>query len=158
LSETGSGTKPIASNRKASRNFHVLQKFEAGIELTGTEVKSLRGGQASLDEGFARVEDRQVFLYGVHIKPYDHGNLFNHEPRRTRRLLLHRAEINRLTGIVAQKGFALIPLRMYFRRGRAKVELGVCRGKDQHDRRETLKRKTADREAARAISAHRGRT
>jgi SsrA-binding protein len=151
----GRGT--IATNRKARRNYLVIEDFEAGIELRGTEVKSLRMGRVSLDEGFGRVEHGEVFLHGVHILPYEHGNIHNHDPRRPRKLLLHRREINRLIGQVAEKGLTLVPLKIYFTRGRAKVKLGLCRGKQLHDRRQDLRKKTADRETQRAIAARQQR-
>ncbi len=141
-----------ATNRKARRRYHVIETLEAGIELRGTEVKSIRQGRISLDEGYARIDDGEVVLEGVNIMPYEHGNVHNHEPTRTRRLLLHRHEIKRLIGQTAEKGQTLVPLRVYFKRGRAKIELGVCKGKDVADRREDIKRRTADREAARAIA------
>ncbi len=148
--------KPIATNRKAHRDYHVLDKLEAGIELRGTEVKSIRQGNMNLAEGYARLEKSgDVVLYGVHINPYDHGNVHNHDPVRPRRLLLHRREIKRLFGQTAIKGHALVPLRAYFKRGRVKVELGLCKGKQTIDKREDIKRKTADREAQRAMRARR---
>ncbi len=148
--------KPIATNRKAHRDYHVLDKLEAGIELRGTEVKSIRQGNMNLAEGYARLEKTgDVVLYGVHINPYDHGNVHNHDPVRPRRLLLHRREIKRLFGQTAIKGHALVPLRAYFKRGRVKVELGLCKGKQTIDKREDIKRKTADREAQRAMRARR---
>ncbi|NKB25350.1 MAG: SsrA-binding protein SmpB [Kiritimatiellae bacterium] len=142
----------IASNRKARRDYLVVEKLEAGIELQGTEVKSIRAGHISLDEGYGRLEDGEVILHGVHINPYEYGNQFNHDPRRPRRLLLHRKEIKRLIGQIAEKGQTLVPLRIYFKRGRAKIELGLCKGKHAQDRRQELRKKTADREAERAIS------
>jgi SsrA-binding protein len=147
----------VASNRKALRDYHVIEEFEAGLALKGTEVKALRQGRVSLDEGYAQVEDGQVILLGVHIMPYEHGNVHNHDPRRPRQLLLHRREINRLIGQVAQKGLTLIPIKLYFKGSRAKVRIGLCRGKHARDRRDDLRKKTADRETARAIAAHRQR-
>ncbi len=147
------GVRQIASNRKARRDFHVLEKLEAGMELRGTEVKSIRAGKVSLDEAFARIEDGQVFLYGMHVQPYEHGNVHNHDPVRPRRMLLHSREIHRLLGQTTAKGNTLVPLRLYLRRGVVKVELGLCRGKQRADKREDLKRRTADREAERAIAA-----
>jgi SsrA-binding protein len=136
----------------------VLDTWEAGIVLTGTEVKSLRGGKASIKEAWARVRNGEVFLEGMNITPYEQGNRYNHEPVRSRKLLLHRSEIDKLVGAVEQKGLALIPLELYFLNGRAKVALALGRGKKQHDKREDLKRRIADREAARAVaSARRGR-
>lgn len=147
-------TSAIATNRKAHRDYHVLEKIEVGVELRGTEVKSIRQGNMNLAEGYARLEKSgDVVLYGVHINPYDHGNVHNHDPVRPRRLLLHRREIKRLFGQTAIKGHALVPLRAYFKRGKVKVELGLCKGKQTIDKREDLKRKTADREAERAMSA-----
>ncbi len=148
--------KPIATNRKAHRDYHVLDKLEAGIELRGTEVKSIRQGNLNLAEGYARLEKSgDVVLHGVHINPYDHGNVHNHDPVRPRRLLLHRREIKRLFGQTAIKGHSLVPLRAYFKRGRVKIELGLCKGKHTVDKREDIKRKTADREAQRAMRARR---
>jgi SsrA-binding protein len=144
--------KPVATNRKAQRDYHVLEKIETGIELRGTEVKSIRAGNLNLTEGYARLEKSgEVFLHGVHINPYDHGNVFNHDPVRPRKLLLHRREIKRLFGQTAIKGHSLIPLRAYFKRGNLKVELGLCKGKQAIDKREDIKRKTADREMERAM-------
>jgi SsrA-binding protein len=137
----------VATNRKAFRDYTVLEKFEAGIELAGTEVKSLRQGNVSLDEGFARVENGEVFLYGVHIAPYEQGNIFNKDPRRRRKLLLHRHEIKRLFGKAILRGLTLVPLRIYFnKRGLAKLELALCRGKKNIDRREDLKKRAMERD------------
>lgn len=148
----------IAVNRKARHLYIVLDRVEAGIALLGTEVKAIRDAQVDLSTGFARIESGQAILYDVHIKPYVYGNQFNHEPRRPRRLLLHRREIRKLFGAVTLRGRTLVPLSMYFnRRGILKIELGLCQGKQMADRREALKRKTADREAARAMSEHRGK-
>jgi len=144
--------RALATNRRARRDYEVLQKFEAGIELLGTEVKSIRAGDVSLNESYARVEDRQVMLHGMHIKPYEYGHQQNHDPVRPRRLLLHKREIQRLFGLVTVKGQALVPLRIYLKRNLVKVELGLCRGKHAEDKREALKRRTADREAQRAIA------
>jgi SsrA-binding protein len=143
--------RDFAVNRKARRDYHVLDRIEAGIELLGTEVKSIRGSHASLVGGFAKIEEGQVWLHGLNIPPYEHGNRFNHEADRPRRLLLHRREINKLQAQAEQQGHALVPLRLYLKRGRIKVELGICRGKRHEDKRETLKQRTADREAARAM-------
>jgi SsrA-binding protein len=147
--------KSLATHRKALHDYFVLERIEAGIALRGTEVKAVRGGAASLVGSFARIEDDGVWLQGVTIPPYEYGNRFNHEPTRPRRALLHRREIRRLQAHTEQKGHALIPLALYLRRGRVKVEIGVCKGKRQEDKRETLRRKTADREAQRAIAARR---
>jgi len=148
-----SGVKAIATNRKAHRDYIVLDKLEAGIELRGTEVKSLRQGNATINESFATVDKSgQVYLHQCHILPYDHGNVHNHDPVRPRRLLLHRKEIKRLHGLMAIKGQTLVPLRMYFKRGRAKVELGLCKGKQTVDKREDIKKRDAGREAERALA------
>lgn len=150
-------SRNLATNRKAHRDYLVLEKIEAGIELQGTEVKSLRASRVSLDESFAKIENGEAILHDLHIMPYEHGNIHNHPPRRPRRLLLHHQELKRLYGKVAIKGNALVPLRIYLRKGWVKVELGLCKGKHTVDKRETLKRKTAQREADRAIAAHRRR-
>ena len=142
----------IATNRKATYDYFVLERIEAGIELHGTEVKSLRAGLANLTGGFGDIQDGQVFLRDVRISPYEFGNRFNHEPDRPRRLLMHRREIDRLLGKTAQKGLTLIPLSLYFKRGHVKVELGLCKGKHTVDKRDDLKRKAADRDARRAAS------
>ena len=148
-------SRQITVNRRALRDYKVLERFEAGIELRGTEVKSIRLGHVSMVGAFARIEKEEAFLFGLNISPYDHGNQFNHDPERPRRLLLHKHEILKLQAKAEQKGLALVPLAMQFRKGRVKVEIGVCRGKQEHDKRETIKRRTADREAARAIRNHR---
>lgn len=137
--------KVVATNRKALRDYHVFEKVEAGIELAGTEVKSLRLGQVSLDEGYAVVEGTSVYLCNVTIAPYAQGNIFNREPNRRRRLLLHGEEIRRLFGQTTLRGYTLIPLKIYFNdKGRAKIELALCRGKKLHDRREDLKRRAVE--------------
>lgn len=135
----------------------MVQKLEAGICLTGTEVKSIKTGQAAITGSFARVEDGALVLYHMNIPPYECGNIFNHVQDRPRRLLLHRVEILRLQQQSEQKGHTIVPLSVYTRRGYVKVEIGVCKGKRLGDKRETLKRKTADREAERAMAAHRRR-
>lgn len=146
-----SGAKVIASNRKAFHDYHILEKLEAGIELRGTEVKSIRAGEVSLQEGYASVENGQVFLYGVRVQPYSHGPADKQEPDRPKRLLLHRTEIERLVGLTAIKGHTLLPLNLHLRNGRVKVELGLGRGKQFEDKRETIKKRDADREARRAM-------
>lgn len=148
------GTKKIVTNRKAFRDYEILERVEAGIELCGTEVKSARNGHVRLDGSFARIDGRQVWLTDARIEPYDHGNQFNHDPVRARRLLLHRNEIRRLTEHAERQGHTLVPLSMYFKRGILKVELGICRGKASRDKRDDMKEKTADREAERAIAEH----
>ena len=146
------GRRSIARNPKATHDYHILEKWEAGIVLTGTEVKSLRNGKASIKEGFARVRNGEVFLEGMNITPYEQGNRYNHDPVRTRKLLLHRKEIERLIGAVEQKGLALVPLELYFRNGRAKVALALGRGKKLHDKREAARKRVAEREVARAMT------
>ncbi len=139
--------KVVATNRKALRDYTVYDKVEAGIALYGTEVKSLRAGNVSLDGGYARVENGEVYLYDVNIAPYHQGNIFNRDPKRPRKLLLHKDEIKWLFGKTTLRGFTLIPLRLYFNdRGIAKVELALCRGKKAIDRREELKRRAMARE------------
>ncbi|HSP33261.1 MAG TPA: SsrA-binding protein SmpB [Thermoanaerobaculia bacterium] len=150
-----SGEKLIASNKKAFHEYHVLAKFEAGIELTGTEVKSLRDGAANLKDSYVTIKNGEAFLFGAHISPYSHGNLANHEPERTRKLLLHRREIEKLHGQIAEKGLTIVPLRLYFRGSRVKAELGVVRGKKQYDKRETEKKRELDREAQAAMKTGR---
>ena len=142
----------VATNRKAYHDYFIEEKFEAGIMLQGTEVKSLRDGRVNLQDSYASVKGNEVFLHHCHISPYSHGNIMNHEPLRTRKLLLHRKEINKLLGKTQQQGLTLIPLRIYFsKRGHAKVELGLAKGKKQHDRRETIKTREASREVERAM-------
>jgi SsrA-binding protein len=136
-------------NAKAHHNYFVGERFEAGIALAGTEVKSVREGNAQIGESFARVEKGQVWLYNSHIGEYKYGNFQNHEPRRKRKLLLHRREINKLTGAIEAGGKTLVPLRLYLKHGLVKVEVALCTGKKQFDKRETLKRKVAMREAER---------
>jgi SsrA-binding protein len=143
----------IAANRKAHHEYAVLDRLEAGIELRGTEVKSVKAGNVSLAGGFAREENGQVWLHSINIAAYEQGNRFNHDPVRPRRLLLHKKEILKLAAQSQQKGCSLVPLSMVVRRGLIKVEIGVCKGKTLGDKRETLRRKTAEREARRAISS-----
>jgi len=143
--------KVVTENRKARHEYHIIETFEAGLVLTGTEVKSLRAGRANLQDSFARVENAELLLYNMHISPYDQGNQFNHEPKRTRKLLMHKAEILRLVGKTREKGLALVPLKVYFKRGIAKVELALARGKKMYDRREDIAARDARREIDRAI-------
>jgi len=145
----------IATNRKAFRDYHILETMEAGIVLVGSEVKSLREGRANLRDSFARIKDDEAYLYNVHISPYGQAALNNHEPRRTRKLLLHRRELNGLIGRVAEKGLTLIPLKLYFKRGKAKVELALAKGKKFYDKRETLKARAHEREMATALKNRR---
>jgi len=143
--------KTVTVNRKARHEYHILETFEAGISLSGTEVKSLRAGKANLQDSFARVETAELMLYNMHISPYEQGNRFNHEPKRTRRLLMHKYEIMRLLGKTREKGLALIPLKVYFKNGLAKVELALARGKKMYDRRDDIAARDAKREMDRAM-------
>jgi SsrA-binding protein len=142
----------IARNPKAAYDYHILETMEAGIMLRGTEVKSMRAGKASIKEAWASIRSGELWLEGMHITPYAQGNRWNHEPVRSRKLLVHRKEINRLIGSVERGGLSLIPLELYFSNGKAKVALAVARGKKAHDRRESIKSRMADREMARATS------
>ena len=141
----------IARNPRAKHDYHLLETWEAGLVLTGTEVKSLRAGRASLVGAFARVRRGEVWLEALHIPPYDAGNRNNHDPLRSRKLLLHRREIRKLLGAVEQKGYALVPLELYFKNSHAKVTVALGRGKKEYDRRDDLKRRDAEREMARAV-------
>jgi SsrA-binding protein len=145
------GEKLIASNRKAHHAFDILETHEAGLVLQGTEVKALREGRADLKEAYARIEGDQAWLLGCHISPYAQGNRANHDPLRPRKLLLHRGEINRLLGRVMEKGLTLVPLRLYFKQGRAKVELGLARGRKTLDKRQAIREREERREVARAL-------
>ena len=146
------GRVSVARNPKATHDFHILETWEAGLVLRGTEVKALRAGKASIKEAFARLHGGEVWLEGMHITPYEQGNRWNHDPVRTRKLLLHRREIERLIGGVEQGGLALIPLELFFAKGKAKIKIALARGKKAHDRREELKRRMHDREMARALA------
>ena len=154
MAET-SKEKLIASNRKAFHDYHILQKLEAGIALTGTEVKSLRAGKANLKDSYVNFERGEAFLVGLHISPYSHGNLENHDPDRIRKLLLHRREIEKLRVQAVEKGATVVPLRLYFRGSRVKAEIAVARGKKLHDKRESMKKREAERETAAAIKGAR---
>lgn len=147
--------RDIAVNRRARHNYHIEETVEGGLVLTGTEVKALRAGRASLQEAFARVERDEVWIYHMHIPPYEAGNIFNHDPLRTRKVLLHRREVSRLLGKAQQKGYTLIPMRLYFKHGLAKVELAVARGKREYDKREAIARREAQREIERAVRRRR---
>ena len=141
--------KLICQNKKARHNYFIEDKYEAGMALLGTEVKSLREGRANLGDSYGKIKNGEVFLVDAHISPYSYANRFNHDPLRTRKLLLHKREIRRLIGKVQEKGFTLIPLRLYFSNGKVKVELGLAKGKRLFDKREALKRKTMEREMER---------
>ncbi len=143
--------KVVARNKKAYHDFFIEEKYEAGIELMGTEVKSIRNSRVNLREGYIKVEKGELLLYNVHVSTYEQGNRYNHDPLRTRKLLMHRREINRLFGKVKEKGYTLVPLQMYIKKGLIKVEVGLARGKKKHDKREVLAEKTAQREIERAF-------
>jgi len=151
----GSGEKTVCLNRRARFEYEILETFEAGMVLVGTEVKSLRQGQASIKEAFADIVGGEAFLVDSHIPPYVLGNIHNHEPKRRRKLLLGKREIQRLGSKTAEKGLTLIPLRIYFRKGLAKVELALAKGKKTHDKRETIRRREAEREMAREMGRQR---
>lgn len=143
--------KVLTQNRKARHDYHIEETYEAGIVLTGTEIKSLRAGRANLKDSFARVSNGEVWLHNMHISPYEQGNRYNHEPTRARKLLLHKREINKLIGLTKEKGYTLVPLKVYLKNGFAKVLLGLGKGKKKYDKREDLKRKEAQREIERAF-------
>jgi len=143
----------IADNRKAYHDYHVLETWEAGLVLLGTEIKAIREGRVNLRDSFARIENAEVWLMNVHISPYSHTGYAHHEERRQRKLLLHRHEIRKLTGRVTEKGLTLVPLQMYFKDGRVKVSLALVKGKQAHDKRETIRRREVDRETRAAVKA-----
>lgn len=145
----------IAENRKAFHDFHILETYEAGVALLGTEVKSIREGRVNLRDSFARVEKGEVWLYNVNISPYSHRGYADHEPLRQRKLLMHRDEIRKLIGKTVEKGMTLVPVRMYFKSGRVKVAVGLAKGKKDYDKRETIKRRETDRETRAAIKSRR---
>lgn len=145
----------IADNRKAQHDYHILDTYEAGIVLLGTEVKAIREGRVNLRDSFGRVEGREVFLYNIHISPYSHRGYAVHDPTRRRKLLLHRSEIRRLIGKTVEKGMTLVPLRMYFKKGRVKVAVGLAKGKKAYDKRETIRRREAERETRAAVKERR---
>ena len=149
------GVKVIARNRRARHDYHIEDTIEAGLVLTGTEVKSLRAGRASLTEAFAQISGNELWLHGLHIPEYAQGTWTNHDPRRTRKLLLHRKEIDRLASQVAERGFTIVPLSLYFSGGKAKVELALARGKRTYDKRHDLARRDAAREVDRALRRRR---
>ncbi|AYY12092.1 SsrA-binding protein SmpB [Actinobacteria bacterium YIM 96077] len=146
------GSTLVAQNRKARHDYHIDARYEAGLVLTGTEVKSLRAGKANLGDGYAEVSDGEVWLRNVHIPEYNHGTWTNHSPRRSRKLLLHRDEIKRLIGKTRERGVTLVPLSLYFKDGNAKVEIALARGKKQHDKRRAIVEREAKREAERAMA------
>ncbi|WP_265459041.1 SsrA-binding protein SmpB [Enterococcus sp. HY326] len=143
--------KLIAQNKKARHDYSIIDTIEAGIVLQGTEIKSIRNGRINLKDGFARVRNGEVYLLNVHISPYEHGNIFNHDPLRTRKLLMHRKQIDRLIGETKNTGVTLVPLKVYLKNGFAKVLIGIAKGKKQYDKREDLKRKDINREISRTL-------
>ena len=143
--------RTIATNRRARHDYHILERIEAGIELRGTEVKSLRNGHITLKDSYADVENGEAFLVGVHINPYEQGNIYNHDPERIRKLLMHKREILKLGARVAEKGLTIVPLRVYFKEGRVKVEIALCQGKHTVDKRDTIREREVKREVDREI-------
>ena len=141
--------KLVANNKKAYHDFFIEEKYEAGLVLHGTEVKSLRMGKCSIKEAFIRIENGEVYIYGMHISPYEKGNIFNKDPLRVRKLLLHRQEIRKLIGNSSEKGYTIVPLQVYFKDGRAKIEIGLAKGKNLYDKRQDIAKKDAKREAER---------
>ncbi len=154
VNKTNSTGKTLASNRKAYHDYIIEETIEAGIALTGTEIKAVRAGRANLKDGYAAIRDGEVWLLNVHISPWEGGNRENHDPLRARRLLLHRREINRLAQRIAEKGWTLVPLRIYLKNNRAKVELGLARGKKQYDKREAIAQRDSDRELRREVKEY----
>ena len=148
----GSGQRQIADNRKARHDYFIHERYEAGIALVGTEVKSIRQGKVNLKDGYAQIRNGEVWLYNVHISPYEEGNRFNVDPLRPRKLLMHRAEISKLAGKVQQRGYTLIPLALYWARGKVKVSVGICTGKKIYDKRKDLAAKTARRDMERGMA------
>jgi len=140
--------KLVANNKKAYHDYFVDEKIEAGLVLHGTEVKSLRMGKCSIKESFIRIENGEMFVYGMHISPYEKGNIFNKDPLRVKKLLLHKSEINKLTGKIKEKGFTIVPLQVYFKDGKAKMEIGLCRGKKLYDKRQDIAKRSAEKEMA----------
>lgn len=144
-------TKIISNNKKAYHDFNILSKYNAGLVLTGTEIKSIRAGKINLKDSFARIDDGEIWVHKMHISPYAQGNRYNHDPERTRKLLLTKQEINKLVGITKESGVTLVPLKLYIQDGWAKLEIGVAKAKKLHDKRATLMKKTTDREIERAM-------
>lgn len=145
------GIKVVAQNRRARHDYHIEETMEAGLVLTGTEIKSIRAGRVNLKDSFARIQNGEVFLYNMHISPYEQGNRYNHDPLRTRKLLLHRRQINKLIGLTKEKGYTLVPLKIYLKNGLAKLDLAIGKGKKLYDKRESMKKRDAEREAQRAL-------
>ncbi len=151
MPEQKDAPRTVATNKKAYHDYFVLEKFEAGIELFGTEIKSIRQGKLNLKDGWCSIDGGEIFVNGMHISPYEHGNIFNRDPMRVRRLLMHKKEILRLFGLVKTQGCTLIPLSVYFKKGKAKLEIGLCKGKKLYDKREDAARKSAQRDIERGM-------
>ena len=148
------GIKPVAQNKKAYHDYFVEETYECGLCLKGTEVKSMRQGRVNLKESFAMVRGTEVFAEGMHISPYEQGSFSNSDPLRPKKLLLHKSEIRKLSGLVSRQGYTLIPLKVYLKDGRMKLQLGLCRGKAEHDKRDTIAKRDADRDIRRALREH----
>ena len=153
MAKRDSNEEAIADNRKALHDYHILDTWETGIVLLGTEVKGIREGRANLRDSYARVEKGEIWLYNVHINPYSHRGYVDHDPRRRRKLLLHKEEIRKLIGKTTEKGLTLVPLRLYFKNGRVKVALALAKGKQAHDKRETIRKREVDRETRAAVKS-----
>lgn len=151
MSEKNTASNTVAQNKKAYHDYFVLETYEAGIELVGTEVKSLRQGKCNLKDSWCNIDSGEIFVNGMHISPYEHGNIFNRDPLRSRKLLMHKKEIMRLFGTIKQDGLTLIPLSVYFKNGRAKVQIGLCKGKKLYDKRDTAAKKEAQRNIERSM-------
>ena len=151
MADKKTDTRIIADNRKARHDYFVIETYEAGIELFGTEVKSLRAGGCNLKDSYCEIDKGEMFALGVHISPYEQGNIFNREPLRPKKLLLHKAEIMKLTGLVSREGYTIVPLSLYFKGSRVKMALGLCKGKKNYDKREDIARRDADRDIERAM-------
>ena len=151
MADKKTDTRIIADNRKARHDYFVIETYEAGMELFGTEVKSLRAGGCNLKDSYCEIDKGEMFALGVHISPYEQGNIFNREPLRPKKLLLHKAEIMKLTGLVSREGYTLVPLSLYFKGSRVKMALGLCKGKKNYDKREDIARRDADRDIERAM-------
>ena len=157
MTERSRGERPIAENRKAFHDYHILDTFEAGIVLVGTEVKAIREGRVNLRDSYGRVEASEVFVYNIHISPYSHRGYADHEPTRRRKLLLHKAEIRKLVGKTVERGMTLVPVRMHFKNGRVKLTIALAKGKRTYDKRERIRRRETERETRAAIKERRGR-
>ena len=151
MADNKQGTKIITQNRKAYHDYFVDEKYEAGIALFGTEVKSIRNGSVNLKDSYCSVKDGELYVIGMHVSPYEKGNIFNREPRRERKLLMHKREIMKINGMLTQKGYTLVPLSLYFSGKNVKVELGLCRGKKLYDKRDTIAKKEVNREIDRKM-------